>query len=157
MANSGDSNTHDATASQESRSPIEGLESKVSTLILKGTPESPNEVLSRCQALLNELRIFADYCESKKYNGDYRQKPEYNHFRGDIESEVKQMEKLKATPDLPPERTSQLVNASNLTYWEALWNAAKQTKQVVVLRRHGSPVRFIFSHASSNKMGKMLH
>jgi hypothetical protein len=35
------------------------------------------------------------------------------------------------------------VNASNLTYWEALWNAAKQTKQLVVLRRHGSPVDII--------------
>lgn len=37
----------------------------------------------------------------------------------------------------------QLVNASNLTYWEALWNAAKGLKQVVVLRRHGSPIDII--------------
>jgi hypothetical protein len=44
---------------------------------------------------------------------------------------------------LPPERGKQLVSASNLTYWEALWSAAKQTKQVVVLRRHGSPIDIV--------------
>ena len=119
----------------------EDLGAHISTLTLQGTPQSPDEVLARCQHLLDELRIFSDYCAGKKYNGDYRQNPpEYKHFRSDIQNEVKQMEKLKNTPDLAPERASQLVSASNLTYWEALWNAAKQTKQVGVLRRHGSPV-----------------
>lgn len=122
---------------------VESLETQLSTLSLQGTPKSPDEVITRCKILLEELQIFANYCESKKYNGDYRQKPEYNHFRGDIKGEVKQMEKLKSTPDLPPERASQLVNASNLTYWEALWNAAKQTKELLTLRRHGSPVRIL--------------
>ena len=116
------------------------LGSQFSSMALQGTPRSPDEVLTRCKVLLDELKVYAEYCESKKYNGDYRQKPEYNHFRTDIQGEVKQMEKLKTTPDLPPERASQLVNASNLTYWEALWNAAKQTKQLLTLRRHGSPV-----------------
>lgn len=126
-----------------------------------GAPKSPEEVLARCNALLAELKIFSDYLESQKYNGDYRQRPEYKHFRGDIEGEVKAMEKLiqsakassTATEGAGNEdlgeseeareirgRTEQLVSASNLTYWEALWDAAKQTKQIVVLRRHGSPV-----------------
>ncbi|KIW03766.1 hypothetical protein, variant [Verruconis gallopava] len=53
------------------------------------------------------------------------------------------MEKITSDAETPPERISQLVSASNLTYWEALWNAAKQTKQVMVLRRHGSPIDII--------------
>jgi hypothetical protein len=57
-------------------------------------PESPDEVLTRCHSLLRELRIFSNYCEQKKYNGDYRQRLEYNHFRSDIEQEVKQMDKV---------------------------------------------------------------
>jgi hypothetical protein len=57
-------------------------------------PESADEVLTRCKSLLREIQTFADYCEKKKYNGDYRHRPEYNHFRGDIEQEVKQMEKV---------------------------------------------------------------
>jgi hypothetical protein len=117
------------------------LNQQVSSLTLQGTPQSPDEVLARCQHLLEELQIFADYCGGRNYNGDYRRNPpEYKHFRSDIQNEVKQMEKLKTTPDLAPERASQLVSASNLTYWEALWNAAKLTKQIGVLRRHGSPV-----------------
>jgi hypothetical protein len=70
------------------------LRSKLSGLRLASMPESADEVLTRCKSLLRELQIFADYCEKKKYNGDYRQRPEYNHFRGDIEQEVKQMEKV---------------------------------------------------------------
>jgi len=44
---------------------------------------------------------------------------------------------------MSPERARQLVNASNLTYWEALWRTAKQSNSIMVLRRHGSPVDIV--------------
>lgn len=47
------------------------------------------------------------------------------------------------TQNLPPGRIHQLVTASNLTYWEALWSTAKQQKCIQLLRRHASPIDII--------------
>lgn len=44
---------------------------------------------------------------------------------------------------MPPERVTQLVQASNLIYWEALWSAAKNTTEIAVLRRHASPIDIV--------------
>jgi hypothetical protein len=58
------------------------------------TPKDPEDVLARCNVLLDELQKFADYCETRKYLTEYRHKVEYSHFRGDIQQEVKQMNKV---------------------------------------------------------------
>jgi hypothetical protein len=95
FANDGNSTDNQTSNAQE-------IGSNMSRPSLRGAPESADEVLARCQSLLNELQLFADYCDRKKYNGDYRQRPEYNHFRSDIEQEVKQMEKVHFSLDLYP-------------------------------------------------------
>lgn len=63
--------------------------------VVKGMPTTPDEVLHRCQVLLQELLVFANYCEVKKDRAEYRQKCEYKHFRGNLELEIKQMEKVR--------------------------------------------------------------
>ncbi|QDS77315.1 hypothetical protein FKW77_004687 [Venturia effusa] len=122
------------------------------------TPKDPEDVLARCNVLLGELKKFADYCDSRKYLTEYRRKVEYSHFKGDIVKEIEQMQKVGnlnktvwkiaycdkiKTQNLPPGRIHQLVTASNLTYWEALWSTAKQQKCIQLLRRHASPIDII--------------
>jgi hypothetical protein len=55
---------------------------------------TPDDILLRCHALLEELQKFAAYCEKKKHQTEYRQKVDYTHFRADIQHEIKQMEKV---------------------------------------------------------------
>jgi predicted aconitase len=56
---------------------------------------TPDDLLRRCHALLEELKIFADLCERKKNHAEYRQRVEYAHFRGDVRKEVELMHKVR--------------------------------------------------------------
>ena len=122
------------------------------------TPKDPEDVLARCNVLLDELKKFADYCDQRKYLTEYRRKVEFSHFKGDIVKEIEQMQKViffeilirielttirLKLKNLPPGRIHQLVTASNLTYWEALWSTAKQQKCIQLLRRHASPIDIV--------------
>lgn len=61
---------------------------------LDNTPKGPENVLVRCNVLLDELRKFADYCDQRKYLTEYRRKVEFSHFKGDIVKEIEQMHKV---------------------------------------------------------------
>lgn len=58
------------------------------------TPKDPEDVLARCNVLLDELKKFADYCDQRKYLTEYRRKVEFSHFKGDIVKEIEQMQKV---------------------------------------------------------------
>ncbi|TID18762.1 hypothetical protein E6O75_ATG05883 [Venturia nashicola] len=118
----------------------ETLVGSVATLDI--TPKDPEDVLARYNVLLGELKKFAEYCDQRKYLTEYRRKVEFSHFKADIVKEIEQMHKIK-TQNLPPGRVHQLVTASNLTYWEALWSTAKQQKCIQLLRRHASPIDIV--------------
>ena len=62
------------------------------------TPKDPEDVLARCNVLLDELKKFADYCDQRKYLTEYRHKIEFSHFKGDITKEIEQMQKVGPLP-----------------------------------------------------------
>lgn len=146
-------------AEQESVASLSDQTLVMSIDALNITPKDPEDVLARCNVLLEELKKFADYCDHRKYLTEYRRKVEFSHFKGDIVKEIEQMQKVYSVSfyfnaqraynnqikdeSLPPGRIHQLVTASNLTYWEALWSTAKQQKCIQLLRRHASPIDII--------------
>lgn len=65
-----------------------------SIAVLDITPKDPEDVLARCNILLDELKRFADYCDQRKYLTEYRRKVEFSHFKGDIVKEIEQMQKV---------------------------------------------------------------
>jgi len=77
-----------SVASPDDQTLVESLDA------LSITPKDPEDVLARCNVLLEELKRFADYCDQRKHLTEYRHKVEFSHFKGDILKEIEQMQKV---------------------------------------------------------------
>jgi hypothetical protein len=94
--------------------------------------EIVEQLVERCQVLLNELERFKDYLVEHKRDGTV----EYRNFRNELKSEVRFLKRLqnqRAKDDA--ERIRHNASSSNLPYYEALWAVAKRSREISKFRK----------------------
>lgn len=102
-------------------------------------------LVDRCNQLLREVTEFADYLKVKRK----LLRVEHRHFRREIQTDLKTLERWNRTlssqvdgqdEQQPDPHIYHAVKSSNLPFLEAVWTAAKQSRDVVELKRTGQLV-----------------
>ena len=88
------------------------------------------DLLARCQTLLNELEEFRNFVT--KQDSEQESAVDIHKFQTSVATEHKSLQKL-AEADLTAEKTIHTLRSSNLPFYAAIWDAAKSSKGLVTL------------------------
>ena len=86
------------------------------------------DLLARCQSLLNELKDFRNFVTEQRLERESA--VDLHKFQTSITTEHKSLQKL-ADSDLTAEKTIHTLRSSNLPFYAAIWDAAKASKALV--------------------------
>ncbi len=86
------------------------------------------DLLARCQSLLNELKDFRKFVTEQRLERESA--VDLHKFQTSITTEHKSLQKL-ADSDLTAEKTIHTLRSSNLPFYAAIWDAAKASKALV--------------------------
>lgn len=86
------------------------------------------ELLARCQSLLNELEEFEKFMS--EHMSEQEPAIDIHKFQTSVATEHKSLQKL-AGADLTAEKTIHTLRSSNLPFYAAIWDAAKASKALV--------------------------
>lgn len=86
------------------------------------------DLLARCQTLLNELEDFRKFVTEQRLEQDPA--VDIHKFQTSVATEHKSLQKL-AIADLTAEKTIHTLRSSNLPFYYAIWDAAKASKALV--------------------------
>ena len=90
------------------------------------------DLLARCQSLLNELEEFKIFVAKQKIERESA--VDINKFQTSVKTEHKSLQKL-AEADLTAEKTIHTLRSSNLPFYAAIWDAAKASKCLVAFSK----------------------
>ena len=97
------------------------------------------QLIRRCDVLVKELDEFAEFLHRQQK----LDRVEFRHFQKDVKKDISSMQKICMRDLKKPgasERVQHALRSSNLPFLEAVWAAAKRSKNVVGLKRHGQLV-----------------
>ncbi|KAL8816177.1 MAG: hypothetical protein Q9191_008373, partial [Dirinaria sp. TL-2023a] len=113
-----------------------------SSVLLAGESITIDSLLARCHNLLDEIQQFRDFLAQHRKDKDV----DVRHFQNGILSEQKSLEKFVAT-NPNNERTIHTLRSSNLRFYSAVWDAAKQTTGLVTFNK-----RFYWDNSTSRDL-----
>ena len=90
------------------------------------------DLLARCQTLLNELEDFRKFVTQQKLEQETA--VDINKFQTSVTTEHRSLQKL-AEADLTAEKTIHTLRSSNLPFYAAIWDAAKASRGLVAFSK----------------------
>ena len=90
------------------------------------------DLLARCQILLNELEDFRKFVTQQKLEQETA--VDINKFQTSVTTEHRSLQKL-AEADLTSEKTIHTLRSSNLPFYAAIWDAAKASRGLVAFSK----------------------
>ncbi|KAL9129511.1 MAG: hypothetical protein Q9217_002035 [Psora testacea] len=92
------------------------------------------DLLIRCQKLLDELEAFRVFLVDAKQRENGEHAVDIKHFHKPVATEMKSLQKL-ATTDQNAEKTIHTLKSSNLPFYAAIWEAAKMSRALVAFHK----------------------
>ncbi|KAF2873857.1 hypothetical protein BDV95DRAFT_489071 [Massariosphaeria phaeospora] len=92
-------------------------------------------LITRCKVLNEEVGAFIDAVEANQKLAKFPSPVEYRSLRNDFKNELTFLNKLLGS-NLNEEKIRHYIVSSNLTYYEAIWEAAKRLSGILAFRKY---------------------
>ncbi|ORY08574.1 hypothetical protein BCR34DRAFT_488497 [Clohesyomyces aquaticus] len=93
------------------------------------------ELIQRCNTLYQEVETYVNAVDANQKLAKIQNPVEYRSLRNDFKNELAFLKKL-VDMKLPEEKARHYIVSSNLTYYEALWAAAKRSSGLLSFRKY---------------------
>lgn len=92
-------------------------------------------LISRCKNLYDEVEAYVEAVIERQKITRVQSPVEYRNLRNDFKNELAFLNKI-ATSSMSEEKIRHYIVSSNLTYYEALWGAAKRSRGLQAFRKY---------------------
>jgi hypothetical protein len=94
-----------------------------------------NDLIARCRTLYEEVEAYVAAVDARQAATKVHIPVEYRTLRSDFKNELAFLERIAAST-MSPEKISNYIVSSNLTYHEALWDSAKRSSGLLGFRKY---------------------